>query len=156
MADFKSIELKWQKKWFEEEKAFEPSTDSKKKFLFTVPYPYVSGPLHVGHGRTYVNGDVMMRFKRMQGYNVLWPIGFHITGTPVLAVSMKIQRGDEQTIKLLPDRLQDLIGRSRELQLKVLRLDATIHAPSTPTKPPSGSPVERQLGLLKAAFEQDV
>ena len=64
--------------------------------------------------------------------------------------------GDEQTIKLLPDRLQELIGRSRELQLKVLRLDATIHAPSTPTTPPSGSPVERQLGLLKAAFEQDV
>jgi regulator of CtrA degradation len=64
--------------------------------------------------------------------------------------------GDEQTLKLLPERLQALIGRSRELQLKVLRLDATIHAPSTPTKQPGGSPVERQLGLLKAAFEQDV
>src|ERR1700674_5342549 len=64
--------------------------------------------------------------------------------------------GDEQTIKLLPDRLRELIGRARELQLKVLRLDATIHAPSTPTKQPGGSPVERQLGLLQAAFEQDV
>jgi regulator of CtrA degradation len=67
-----------------------------------------------------------------------------------------VDLSDEQTIKLLPDRLQQLITRSRELQLRVLRLDATIHADSTPSKPSSGSPVERQLGLLRAAFEQDV
>jgi regulator of CtrA degradation len=66
-----------------------------------------------------------------------------------------IDVADEETVQLLPTRLQQLIERSRELQLKVLRLDATIHAPSTPTRPPGGSPVERQLGLLKAAFEQD-
>lgn len=100
MVDFTSIENKWQSKWYTE-KTFEPKTESKKeKFLFTVPYPYVSGALHVGHGRTYVNGDIAARFKRMQGYNVMWPIAFHITGTPVLAVSSKIAAGDEATIKL--------------------------------------------------------
>ncbi len=100
MVDFKEIEKKWQEKWYEE-KIFEPKLDKKKKkFFFTVPYPYVSGALHVGHGRTYVNGDIIVRFKRMQGYNVLWPIGFHITGTPVLAVSAKIAAGDVDTINL--------------------------------------------------------
>ncbi|MDP3742208.1 MAG: leucine--tRNA ligase, partial [Candidatus Micrarchaeota archaeon] len=100
MADFKQIENKWQQKWYEE-KTFEPQLDEKrKKFFFTVPYPYVSGALHVGHGRTYVNGDIIVRFKRMQGFNVLWPIAFHITGTPVLAVSGKISAGDEATISL--------------------------------------------------------
>lgn len=100
MIDFKQIENKWQEKWYGE-KTFEPQLDEKrKKFFFTVPYPYVSGALHVGHGRTYVNGDIIVRFKRMQGFNVLWPIAFHITGTPVLAVSAKISAGDQDTIKL--------------------------------------------------------
>ncbi|MFH0714065.1 MAG: leucine--tRNA ligase [Candidatus Micrarchaeota archaeon] len=100
MVDFTSIENKWQSKWYTE-KIFEPKTEkNKEKFLFTVPYPYVSGALHVGHGRTYVNGDIAARFKRMLGYNVMWPIAFHITGTPVLAVSSKIAAGDEATIKL--------------------------------------------------------
>ena len=100
MVDFKQIEEKWQTKWYEG-KVFEPKTEKgKKKFFFTVPYPYVSGPLHAGHGRTYVNGDVVARFKRMNGFNVLWPIAFHITGTPVLAISGKIASGDEATIKL--------------------------------------------------------
>jgi regulator of CtrA degradation len=63
--------------------------------------------------------------------------------------------GDPHALELLPLRLQDLIARSRELQLKVLRLDATIHAPSAPPRAVGNNPVERQLGLLKAAFEQD-
>ncbi|HIH20177.1 TPA: leucine--tRNA ligase [Candidatus Micrarchaeota archaeon] len=93
--DFNSIERKWQERW-EQEKAFEPSVaQGKEKFFFTVPYPYVSGNLHVGHGRTYAIGDVIVRFKRMRNFNVLWPMAFHITGTPVLAVSQKIKARDE-------------------------------------------------------------
>jgi regulator of CtrA degradation len=61
---------------------------------------------------------------------------------------------DEQSAKLLPEKLQDLIDRSTKLEIKVRRLDATIHAPLVPDRPAS-NPVERQLGLLKAAFEQD-
>jgi regulator of CtrA degradation len=64
------------------------------------------------------------------------------------------ERSDPQAIALLPERLQDLIGRSKKLQTEVMRLDATIHAPVDMTRS-WNNPVERQLGLLKAAFEQD-
>jgi regulator of CtrA degradation len=64
------------------------------------------------------------------------------------------ERGDPQAVALLPERLQELIGRSKKLQTEVMRLDATIHAPVDITRT-WNNPVERQLGLLKAAFEQD-
>jgi len=98
--DFQKIEQKWQKAW-EKDKIFEPSADKKKKkFFFTVPYPYVSGPLHVGHGRTYSVGDFIVRYKRKLGYNVLWPIAFHLSGMPVLAISKMIESGDKHGIQL--------------------------------------------------------
>lgn len=62
--------------------------------------------------------------------------------------------GDAKSIALLPAKLQELIGRSTKLQAEVRRLDATMHAPAA-LKVPVGNPVERQLGLLKAAFEQN-
>jgi regulator of CtrA degradation len=62
---------------------------------------------------------------------------------------------DEQSAKLLPEKLQELIERSAKLEIKVRRLDATIHAPVLSDRPHQSNPVERQLGLLKAAFEQD-
>ncbi len=94
-----SDETKWQKTW-KEKGIFEPKVDTKKeKFFFTVPYPYTSGTLHVGHGRTYTLGDITARFMRMQGFNVLWPLGFHITGTPILAVSKRIENGEKNVIK---------------------------------------------------------
>jgi len=98
--DFSAIEPKWQKKWYSQ-KAFEPKVDpGRPKFFFTIPYPYVTGNLHVGHGRTYSNGDVIARYKRMRGYNMLWPMAFHITGTPVLAVSARIKGGDAEFIQM--------------------------------------------------------
>src|SRR5690348_7978802 len=64
--------------------------------------------------------------------------------------------GDPETIKLLPERLRVLIDRSKKLNDQVRRLDANIYAPPlAPDKPRVSNPVERQLGLLKAAFEQD-
>jgi regulator of CtrA degradation len=63
------------------------------------------------------------------------------------------EQSDEQNIKLLPERLCELILRSKALQNAVRRLDATIHA--APTRVDRGNPVERQLGLLKAAFEHE-
>jgi len=62
--------------------------------------------------------------------------------------------GDAKSIALLPSKLQDLIARSTKLQAEVWRLDATMHAPP-PIKTAAGNPVERQLGLLRAAFERD-
>ncbi len=95
----KDAEKKWQRTW-QDSKIFEANPDTeRKKFFFTVPYPYTSGTLHVGHGRTYTLGDITARFMRMQGFNVLWPLGFHITGTPILAVSKRIADCDRGVIK---------------------------------------------------------
>jgi regulator of CtrA degradation len=66
-----------------------------------------------------------------------------------------IKQSDEQSVKLLPEKLQALIDRSVQLETHVRRLDATIHAAPAPTPPAGGNPVVRQIGLLKAAFERD-
>jgi regulator of CtrA degradation len=66
-----------------------------------------------------------------------------------------VRTSDEEQVKLLPGRLQMLIARSIQLEVKVRRLDATIHAAQTPTTSSAGNPVEHQMGLLKAAFGQD-
>jgi regulator of CtrA degradation len=62
--------------------------------------------------------------------------------------------GDAKSLAVLPAKLQELITRSTKLQIEVRRLDATMHAP-TPIRVSAGNPVERQMGLLRAAFEQD-
>ncbi len=93
------IEEKWEKKW-EEAKIFEPKVKNRKKFMITVPWPYTNGSLHVGHGRTYTLGDIIARYKRARGYNVLFPMGFHQSGTPILAFSERIRSGDKATIDL--------------------------------------------------------
>ncbi len=81
--DFKNIEEKWQKKW-EEEQAFVCSEDtSKPKFYGLVEFPYPSGSgMHVGHIKAYSGLEVVSRKRRMQGYNVLFPIGFDAYGLP--------------------------------------------------------------------------
>jgi len=99
-VDFSAIEKKWQEKW-EKEKVFEAEIDRKKeKFFFTTPYPYISGSLHVGHGRAVTESDVYCRYLRMKGFNVLFPLGFHITGTPVLGISAAIKSNDKSKIQL--------------------------------------------------------
>ncbi len=93
-----AIEKKWQNLW-KEKHVFEPEREGRK-FFVTVPYPYANGPLHIGHGRAYTFGDVVARFKRMQGYNVLFPMAFHVTGTPILAIADSIRNGNEEMIDL--------------------------------------------------------
>src|SRR3989338_148592 len=95
MVDFKAVQEKWQKKW-KEEKVFEVDIDTKKeKFFINTPYPYISGSLHIGHARAVTEVDVYSRFIRMQGKNVLFPMAFHISGTPVLGISMAIEKDDK-------------------------------------------------------------
>ncbi len=102
MVDFKAIEEKWQKKWLEE-RVFEPKIDERKKFYITVAFPYLSGHLHVGHARTYTIPDVIARFKRMQGYNVLFPMAWHITGSPIVGIAERIKHRDPKTIWIYRD-----------------------------------------------------
>ena len=97
------IEKKWQIKW-EQAKIFEADPDpSKKKIFITSPYPYPTGLSHIGNGRSFINGDIFARYYRAKGYNVLYPMAFHITGTPVLAISSSIERKDPTIIARMKD-----------------------------------------------------
>ena len=88
--DFKAIEEKWQKKW-EEARVFEATDDfNKKKFYALVEFPYPSGAgMHVGHIKAYSGMEVICRKKRMEGYNVLFPIGFDAYGLPTENYAIK-------------------------------------------------------------------
>ena len=81
--------------------AFESNpAEDKEKFYINVAFPYPSGAMHVGHGRTYIVPDVVARFWRMQGKQVLFPMAFHVTGAPVLGIAKRIAKKDEKTLKL--------------------------------------------------------
>ncbi len=88
--DYRAIEEKWQKRW-EEEKAFETKLDpSKEKFYALVEFPYPSGQgLHVGHPRSYTALDIVSRKKRMEGKNVLYPMGWDAFGLPTENYAIK-------------------------------------------------------------------
>ena len=92
-------EKKWQKKWADE-KLFESNPNDKEKLFITVAFPYPSGAMHIGHGRTYTVPDVYARFKRMEGYNVLFPMAWHVTGAPVIGIADRIKRKDPWTLDL--------------------------------------------------------
>lgn len=89
--DFTAIEKKWQKRW-EEQKTFAAKTGDreKKKYYALIEFPYPSGQgLHVGHPRPYTAMDIVARKKRMDGYNVLFPIGFDAFGLPTENYAIK-------------------------------------------------------------------
>jgi leucyl-tRNA synthetase len=111
--DFKKIEQKWQKRW-EKEKIFEVKEDKKKKKYYVLEmYPYPSASfLHMGHVRNYTIGDVFARFKRMQGFNVLYPMGYDSFGLPAETAAKKEgvhpKKYTEQAIKKIIEYLKAL------------------------------------------------
>lgn len=94
---FKEIEKKWQEKW-EKEKIFEVKEDSSKKKCYVLemfPYPSATG-LHMGHAFNFIIGDIYSRFKKLQGFNVLHPMGFDSLGLPAENAAIKERKNPEE------------------------------------------------------------
>ncbi|MAH43114.1 leucine--tRNA ligase [archaeon] len=93
----KEIEEKWQKKWLED-KVFEADVSSDKKYMVTFPYPYINLSPHAGHAFSFLKCDLIARYKRMQGFNVLFSQGFHATGEPIVGAAKRVASNEETQI----------------------------------------------------------
>ncbi len=91
---------KLSKEW-EEKKVFETKRKDQKKYFITFPFPYLNGAPHVGHAYSSFRADVYAWYKRLKGYNVLFPQGFHATGEPILGIIERIKQNDENQISTL-------------------------------------------------------
>jgi len=101
--DLAKIEKKWQAEW-QGSRLFEPGTGGKgKPFYIQVAYPYPSGAMHIGHARTYTVTDIVAKYHMLKGHNVLMPMGWHVSGTPVIASVEALKAGDEKTIKMFTE-----------------------------------------------------
>ncbi|MBS3064599.1 MAG: leucine--tRNA ligase [DPANN group archaeon] len=115
MVNFLKIEKKWQKKW-EDSKVFKAKKDSKKKKFYCLemfPYPSGSG-LHMGHAFNYTIGDIFTRFKRMQGFNVLYPMGYDSFGLPAENAAIKAKVHPK---KYTEDAIKNFIKQQKSLGL---------------------------------------
>src|SRR5580700_1983168 len=94
--DFRCFEQKWQDVWAHSGIYGAPDDDPREKYYVLEMLPYPSGDLHVGHAKNYTLGDAVARSMRMQGYNVLHPMGFDAFGLP--AENAAIQRGIDPAV----------------------------------------------------------
>ncbi|NPA84393.1 MAG: leucine--tRNA ligase [Crenarchaeota archaeon] len=113
VAYLREISKKWRREW-EKAHLHEADVDPERpKFFVTAAFPYPNSPMHLGHSRTYSITDAYARFKRMRGFNVLFPMGFHYTGTPIIAMSEKVK----QAISILED-----LGSPEEVIEKIWKI----------------------------------
>ena len=99
------IESRWRQR-IADEGRYEADPGDEEATFITVPYPYPSGGMHLGHARTYTVPDVYARYRRQQGDNVLFPIGWHVTGTPIVGAVERLKKGEQAQL----DSLQNAFG----------------------------------------------
>jgi leucyl-tRNA synthetase len=113
--NFKAVEEKWQKEW-EKKKIFQVSENSKKKKYYVLemfPYPSASG-LHMGHAWNYTIGDIFARFKILQGFNVLHPMGYDALGLPAENAAIKAGKNPQDYTE---DSIKNYIKQQKKLGL---------------------------------------
>ena len=96
------MQQKWSQK-YDEKGLFEPEPSDNEKFYITSAYTYPSGGMHIGHAQSYGLPDVIARFKRMRGFNVLYPMGWHVTSTPIVGALERLKDGEQQQLHVLRD-----------------------------------------------------
>ena len=109
--NFKTIENKWQNYW-QDNKSFKSSVSEDKKFYCLEMFPYPSGKIHMGHVRNYAIGDVLARYKSLQGYNVLHPMGWDSFGMPAENAArqnnLNPKNWTEENIQTMKNQLKQL------------------------------------------------
>jgi leucyl-tRNA synthetase len=162
--DAHEIEAKWQKAW-KDNGVFQPEPDSRKKFFLTIPYPYLNGNLHAGHTRTFTIGDAVARYRRMLGENVLFPMAFHATGTPIVGLSELIANRDpliwdvytklhgipEEELKSLdtPEKIVVYFRRQAKAAMQSIGYSIDWRREFTTTDPAYSRFIEWQYGILR-------
>ncbi|GAY25686.1 leucine--tRNA ligase [Desulfurococcaceae archaeon AG1] len=113
----KSISSKWQSVWEAEGvyRVERVEARDRRKFFVTAAFPYPNSPIHIGNARSYVLADIIARHRRTRGENVLYPMGFHYTGTPILTMAESIEAGDTELI----DLFVNIYNVPREIALKL-------------------------------------
>jgi len=128
--DFKKIEEKWQKIW-QDNYAFRAKVDPKrKKYYLLEMFPYPSGKIHMGHVRNYTIGDVASRFKLLEGYNVMHPMGFDAFGQPAENAAIKNKtKPDTWTHKCIKEMETELkkMGFSYDWDREVSTCDSSYY-----------------------------
>lgn len=99
---FTEISKKWQEEWMKN-KIYDSEVNERKKYFLTAAFPYPNSPQHIGHARTYTITDVSARYRRMRGFNVLFPLGFHVTGTPIMGMAKRIEDKDAELMKIFTE-----------------------------------------------------
>ena len=160
----REIEAKWQSRWTDD-RVFWAEPDSRQKFFLTVPYPYLNGNLHAGHTRTFTIGDVVARYKRMRNSNVLFPMAFHATGTPIVGLSELIANRDpliwdvyrnlhgiaEEELSLLttPERIVEYFRKQARMAMESIGYSIDWRREFTTTDPAYNKFIEWQYGILR-------
>ncbi len=98
--DFGKLARKWRERW-ERSGIFEADPDERPKFFATFPFPYVNGVPHIAHAFSFLRNEFLARYKRMRGFNVLFPQGWHATGGPIVSAALRIREGDEKQKRIL-------------------------------------------------------
>lgn len=99
--DYHAMEIKWQKEWASKKLECAERDPNKEKFMIIFAYPGVTGFLHVGHLRGYTYSDAIARYKRMTGYNVMFPVGTHATGNGAISLAARVAKKDDDLIDYL-------------------------------------------------------